>query len=137
MRISEKTQQNRDMRFFLWIFKILCLVNPRYGKTQKIEKSHSTRRSSDLKGAFRVTESSLQDRKGAFRILWSFIKNLIFWFVKFSQLSSFLIFSFYSTHLYHGQGNWPFFQISLIETIHSNTQEICFIIFSCSYIICK
>ena len=36
------------------------------------------------------------------------MKNIIFRFVELSHLSSFIIFSFYSTNLHHGQGNWSF-----------------------------
>ena len=63
--------------------------------------------------------------------------NIIFRFVELSQISSFPIFSFYSNHWHHGHGKRSFFQILLIKSIHSNTQETCFIILSCSYIICK
>ena len=37
-------------------------------------------------------------------------KYLISQFVELSHLSSFIIFSFYSTRLHHGRGNWPFFK---------------------------
>ena len=35
-------------------------------------------------------------------------KHVIFWLVELSHLSSFIIFTFYSTNLNHGQGNSPF-----------------------------
>ena len=38
-------------------------------------------------------------------------KITYFYFVEFSQLSSFIIFSFNITYCHHGQGNWLLFQI--------------------------
>ena len=71
-------------------------------------------------------------------IFRSFIKKShISSLLSFFQLCSFLVFSFYSSHWHHWQGNWSLLEIYSIENIHPNTQETCFIIFSCSHTICK